>query len=146
MVKALAEPAPHALDAEHRCAVVRTLWAHMQARDWPAARAAYASDATMAWPCSGERFLDADAIVRVNAIYPEGWTLRIVEVAALADGRVYSVIEVTQGGQRYFANSIFCFAGGAIARVEEYWATVETAPAWRTAAAIGAYQRTEASA
>jgi GNAT superfamily N-acetyltransferase len=146
MVRALAEPAPQAQDFEHRCALVRTLWAHVQARDWAAMRAAFASDAAMAWPCSGERLLDADAIVRVNSIYPEGWTLRVVEVAALADGRVHSVVEVTHGAQRFFGNSRFRFSGAAIAQAEEYWATVEPPPAWRTAAAIGAYERMEAIA
>ncbi|MDP1692788.1 MAG: GNAT family N-acetyltransferase [Burkholderiaceae bacterium] len=83
----------------------------------------------------------------VDEVQWAGKTYRsVLMVAALADGRVHSVIEITQGGQRFFANSIFFFVGGMIARVEEYWATVETAPAWRTAAAIGAYQRTEASA
>ena len=146
MVKALAAPAPHAQDVEHCCALVRTLWAHVQARDWPAVRAMYADAATMDWPCTGERFIDADAIVRVNAIYPEGWTLRVVEVAALADGRVHSVVEVSHGAQRYFANSRLRFSGAAIAQAEEYWATVEPPPAWRTAAAIGAYEHMEANA
>jgi GNAT superfamily N-acetyltransferase len=141
MRKALVEPAPSVADAEHHCALVRTLWADVQARDWAALRARYADTATMRWPCSGEAFLDADAIVRVNAIYPEGWTLRIVEVNALADGRVHSVIEITQDDSRFLANSIFRFDAGRVAEVEEYWATVEPPPAWRTAAAIGAYQR-----
>ena len=141
---AAAAPTPH--DAEHRCAVVRTLWAHMQARDWAAARAMYADAATMHWPCSGERFLDADAIVRVNAIYPEGWSLRVVAVDALADGRVRSVVEVTQPPQRFFANSTFRFDATQVAEVEEYWATAQAAPAWRNAAALGAYQRTDATA
>ena len=146
MVKPLATPAPHALDAEHRCARVRALWAHVQARDWAAMRAVFADAATMAWPCSGERLLDADAIVRVNAIYPEGWTVRIVEVGAMADGRVHSVVEVRHGTQRFFGNSLYRFAGTQIAQVDEYWATVEPPPGWRTAATIGAYQRMEATA
>ena len=140
MRKALAEPAPHAQDPEHRCALVRTLWANVQARDWPALRAMYCDAATMHWPCSGERFLDADAIVRVNAIYPEGWSVRIVSVDALADGRVHSVVEVTHAAKRFFANSIFRFDGARVAAVEEYWAGVEPPPAWRNASAIGAYQ------
>jgi GNAT superfamily N-acetyltransferase len=146
MLKALAEPAPHALDAEQRCALVRTLWAHVQARDWAAMRAAFIPEAVMSWPCSGERFLDADAIVRVNAIYPEGWQVRVIEVAALADGRAHSAVEVTQGAQRFFANSLYRFNGARIAQIEEYWATAEPPPAWRTAAAIGAYQRTPTAA
>ena len=119
------------------------MWAHVQARDWASMRAAFSADAVMAWPCSGERFLDADAIVRVNAIYPEGWTVQVHEVAALADGRVHSVVEVRHGAQRFFANSRYRFAGTTIAQAEEYWASVEPAPAWRSAAVIGAYEREE---
>ena len=142
MLKPLAEPAPHADDNEHRCALVRTLWAHVQARDWVAMRAAFASDAVMDWPCTGERLLDADAIVCANAIYPEGWQIRIVAVDALADGRAHSVVEVTHPPQRFFANSTFRFVGSQVAAAEEYWATVQTPPEWRNAATIGAYERT----
>lgn len=146
MVKALAEPAPHALDLEHRCALIRTLWAHVQARDWAAMRATFAADAVMAWPCSGERFLDADAIVRVNSIYPEGWAVHVHEVAALADGRVHSLVEVRHDAERFFANTVYRFQDTLISRADEYWASVEPPPAWRTAAAIGAYERTKATA
>jgi hypothetical protein len=145
MLKALADPAPQAQDFEHRCALVRTLWAHVQARDWPALRALLADSATMHWPCSGERFLDADAIVRVNAIYPEGWALQVVDVAALADGRVHSVVEVTHGAERFFGTSRFRFHAGRVAEVDEYWASAGPPPAWRNAATIGAYQRTGAA-
>ena len=130
-------------DPIERCALVRTLWGYTQARDWAALRAVLRSDAKMRWPCSDEAFLDADAIVRVNAIYPEGWQICIVSVDALLDGRVLSVVEVRHGVQRFFANSVFRFDGAQIAEVEEYWAAVEPPPAWRTAASIGAYQRTD---
>jgi len=109
-VTAAAAAAPTAPDLERRCAPVRTLWAHLQARDWLTARAMvnFAAD-------------------------------------ALADGRVHSVVEVTQAAQRFFANSRFRFdAALRIVEVEEYWATVESPPAWRSAAAIGAYQHTAA--
>ena len=141
MLKPLAEPAPHADDNEHRSALVRTLWAHVQARDWPAMRAAFASEAVMDWPCTGERLLDADAIVRVNAIYPEGWHVRVVAVDALADGRVHSIVEVTHPPHRFFANSTFRFVGRQIVRAEEYWACVQSPPDWRNAATIGTYER-----
>lgn len=142
MQKALAEPAPHPQDQEHRSALVRTLWADVHARDWAALRVRYTDDATMCWPCTGEAFLDADAIVRVNALYPEGWALRVVAVNALADGRVHSVIEVRHGAERFLANSLFRFDAGRVAEVEEYWATALPPPDWRNPAAIGAYQRT----
>ena len=66
----------------------------------------------------------------------------MVEVSPLADGRVLSVIEVTQDGVVYFATSLFGFdARGLIRANTEYWATCEEPPEWRTAAAIGAYRR-----
>ena len=141
MLKALTEPAVSADDNEHRCALVRTLWAHMQARDWAAVRAAFADAAVMDWPCTGERLLDADAIVRANATYPEGWQIRVVDVDALADGRVRSVVEVVHPPQRFFASSTFRLAGAEVVEAEEYWATCEPPPAWRNAASIGAYER-----
>ena len=126
----------------HRRDHVEALWTRFEARDWIGARRLFAEGATLTWHASGERMLDADAIIRVNAIYPEGWTIRIVEINPLLDGRVHSVVEVSHGTQRFLANSLFVFdAEGLIAQVDEYFATVEAPPAWRTSKAIGAYDR-----
>jgi GNAT superfamily N-acetyltransferase len=122
-------------------ALIGALWARMQARDWIGARRLYADDGVMHWPTSGERFGNAEAIVRVNETYPEGWSLRVVDVAALADGRVLSVVEVRQPPQRFFATSLFTLRDSLITQVDEYWATVEPPAQWRTAAALGAYER-----
>jgi GNAT superfamily N-acetyltransferase len=139
MVKPLVGAAPGTADAEHRCALVRALWAHVQARDWGAMRAAFADHAVMHWPVTGERLEGADLIVRINAEYPEGWAIELKSVEALADGpRVHSVVEVPHDGQRYFANSCFRFDGPHIAEVVEYWAAAEAPPAWRTPARFGA--------
>ncbi len=95
----------------------------------------------MIWPASGERFFDADAVIRVNSVYPEGWALRAVEINALVDGRVHSVIEVRHGRARFLANSLFHFDGALIDGIDEYWASAEAPPAWRDAATLGAYER-----
>jgi ketosteroid isomerase-like protein len=138
MVKPLAAAAPpSADDAEHRCASVRALWAHVQARDWAGMRACFTDDATMAWPCTAERFEGAELIVRVNAEYPEGWTIRQRAVDAMADGRVHSLVEVIQPPQRFFAHSRFTFRGERIASVVEHWSQLEAPPAWRTAERMG---------
>lgn len=137
MVKPLVGPQPTDRDPEHRCALVTALWAHVQARDWAAMRAAYVDEATMDWPVSGERFDGADLIVRVNAAYPEGWAIELKAVDPLADGRVLSTVEVPHGDQRYFAQSRFGFDGTRIAAVEEHWATSEAPPAWRNAERLG---------
>jgi GNAT superfamily N-acetyltransferase len=143
MVKPLVEagPAPHDDDAEHHAAIVRTLWASFEARDWASARTLFADAAHMHWLASGEHLDDADAIIRVNAIYPEGWAITVHEVTGMADGRVHSLVQVDQDGERYFAHSLWRFAAGRIADVHETWATAVAPPAWRTAAAIGAYRQ-----
>lgn len=141
MVKALGEPAVTDHDPAHRVAVVRALWADFQARDWPAARARLADHAQLYWRASGEHLLDADAWIRVNAIYPEGWTLHIHQVTPLADGRVHSLIEVRQAGQAFIAHTLWRFEGTVIVHADETFATAEAPPAWRTAEAIGAYRR-----
>jgi len=141
MVKPLAEPAPHADDAEHHAAIVRALWASFEARDWAAARKLFNDDAQAHWFASGEHLLDADAIIRVNAIYPEGWAIDVREVTCMADGRVHSMVVVTQDGQRHIGHALWRFAHGRIAHVHETWAMAEAPPDWRTAEAIGAYRR-----
>jgi GNAT superfamily N-acetyltransferase len=142
MVKALAGTVPGIDDHEHRCALVHALWAHVQARDWAAMQAAFTADATMEWPCTAERLVGAALIVRVNAEYPEGWTIRVHAVDALADGRVHSVVEVVHPPHRFFAHSRFTFDGQHIASAIEHWGQFEAPPAWRTAEAFGpGYQR-----
>ena len=141
MVKPLAAPAPADTDAAHHVATVRALWASFQARDWAAARRFLADDATLFWRASGEQLLDADAIIRVQVIYPEGWTLRVVEVTLMADGRVHSLVEVRHGDACFLAHTLWRFRGALVVQADETWATWEAPPAWRTAQAIGAYRR-----
>jgi GNAT superfamily N-acetyltransferase len=137
LVKPLHGAAPTSGDADHRCALVRALWAHVQARDWAAMRAAFADDAVMHWPVTRERFEGADAIVRVNAVYPEGWQVAVRAVDALADGRVHALVEVTQDGVTHFNHTRCAFRGTRITEATEHWASGDAPPAWRTAAAIG---------
>jgi hypothetical protein len=126
---------------QDRCAAVERLWRAFEGRDWLDARGVLVDRCTMTWHTSGERFLDADAVIRVNAVYPEGWALRVVEINALDDGRVHSVIEVRHAPARFLANSLFHFDGALIDSIDEYWATAEVPPAWRDAAPLGAHER-----
>jgi GNAT superfamily N-acetyltransferase len=141
MVKPLSETPPSVDDIEHRCAIVRCFLACYQARDWSGARTCLNDAAHMVWLTSGEAFDNADAIIAVNAHYPEGWQLQVHQVDALATGEVISLIEVRQGDQRFFANSRYTFADGRIARLQECWGTWEAPPAWRNAETLGAYRR-----
>ncbi len=142
MVKPLGPSVPSPHDVEHRCARVRTHWAHVQARDWVAMRAGLEAHATMHWPSTRERFLDADAIVKINALYPEGWTLHVDSVNALADDRVMSDVRVAHESQMFLAGSVFSLdAQGLITAIREQWSQVEPPPTWRTGAVLGAYSQ-----
>ena len=129
------------MNLSHPTDVVRALWARFQARDWTGARALLRDDAKLHWITSGEHLDDADAVIRVQAIYPEGWTLQVIAVDELVNGDVHSIVEVRHHGQRFFANSRFQFDGLLIREIAEYWGTFEAPPDWRTAEAIGAYHR-----
>lgn len=120
---------------------VRALWTHFQSRDWRAARALLHDSASMHWLSSGEHFDDADAIVQVQRIYPEGWTIHVIAVDEMKNGDVHSVVEVSHPPLRFIAHSRFQLDAGRIRRITETWATFEAPPAWRTAEAIGAYRR-----
>ena len=122
-------------------AVLRALWAAVQARDWPALRALLADDLQAHWWTSGERFVGADAFVAAQARYPEGWTVHVVEAVRLDDGRVMSVVRVDHPPQHFYATTIARVDDGRIAGIDEYWATVEAPPTWRTPAELPGLQR-----
>lgn len=122
---------------------VRALWAALQARDWAAARARMDPKLQATWWTSGERFTGADALVAVNARYPEGWTIHLVEVARLEDGRVLSLARIDHPPNVFFATSLFRVDDGLITAVDEYWATVEPPPAWREAGSIPGRSRVD---
>ncbi len=111
--------------------LVRRYWSLIQARRWADVRALLATDAQCLWPVTRERFAGAAAIAHVNAVYPEGWVIRLLELNALADGRVHSLVRVDQGVASFYANSFFTFTAERIAAIEEFWADVQPPPAWR---------------
>jgi len=113
------------------CELVRRLWALFQERRWAEAQALLAPDAHCDWPCTRERFLGAQAVIGVNATYPEGWSIHLLELQAMPDGRVHSLVRVDHGGAQFYANSFFVVAEGQIQSIHEYWADVQEAPAWR---------------
>ena len=111
---------------------VRQFWAALQARDWAAARVLLLDDLQAVWWTSGERLCGADTLIDVNKHYPEGWTIQLLEVEHLQDGRVMSLARVDHPPQRFFATSFFRVDDGRIAGIDEYWATVEAPRPWRT--------------
>ena len=112
--------------------VAQTLWRHFQARDWTAARRLLHDDALAHWWATGETLNGADTIIAVNAEYPEGWKIMLLQAAPLADGRVWTQTCVDHPPQVFLANSVFRVRDGLIRQLDETWATRETPPAWRT--------------
>jgi GNAT superfamily N-acetyltransferase len=121
--------------------VVRTLWTCFEARDWAGARALLHDDAELIWWASGEKLVGADAIIRANAIYPEGWTLHLTQITLLQDGRVLSMLRVDHPPACFLAHSILHVRQGRIAGGEELWATCEEAPVWRDERSVPGLQR-----
>lgn len=111
--------------------IAAQLFLAYQDRDWERARRLLCDDAVMLWHCSGECFRGAEAIVHVNRVYPEGWSIRLLQDNLLTDGRWHVVAQVDHGAARFFANSLFTLEHGLISQIEEYWASAEAPPAWR---------------
>jgi ketosteroid isomerase-like protein len=113
--------------------VVRQLWARIQARDWAGYADLLADEVVMDWPATAERFVGRSDLVRVNADYPEGWSIHVRRV--LGDGDlVASEVDVPHPGLGTFAAaSFFRVQDGLVKSVREYWVTVggEAAPDWR---------------
>lgn len=112
-------------------AQVHRFWALIEVRRWDEVRALLSPRAQCFWWATRERFDGAEAIVHVNAVYPEGWAIHLLECNALADERVHSLVRVDQSGASFYANSFFALDGGLIARLDEYWSDVQVAPIWR---------------
>ena len=127
--------------SEASVALVRSLWDRFERRDWTGARRLLADDAIMTWICTAERFRGGDAVIAVNAAYPEGWSIHLLDCAALADGRILSLIRVEHPPQAFFATSLFRLEHGRVAEIEEYWATAEPPPSWRTDGQLPGYER-----
>jgi GNAT superfamily N-acetyltransferase/ketosteroid isomerase-like protein len=112
--------------------VVRELWARFQARDWVGARQLVRDDVCVDWWASGEIIRGGGAFIAVQAEYPEGWTIHLLQLMALADGRVLSMARVEHPPGNFLVHSIVRVRDGRIAHGEELWATCEAPPAWRT--------------
>ncbi len=120
---------------------VRALWQAFQARDWPRAQALLHPQLQAVWWTSGERFASAEGFIQAQSRYPEGWTIRLIELSALPDGRVLSVVRVDHPPAQFFATSFFRIDDGLILGVDEYWASAEPPPDWRVQLALPGWQR-----
>ncbi|MFD9438127.1 nuclear transport factor 2 family protein [Streptomyces sp. NPDC060006] len=111
------------------------LWNRVQARDWTGVGELLADDVVVEWPISGERIVGRENYVRVNAEYPEGWTIKVLRI--LVDGdEVVSEVEVPHETMGVFRVAAFWTVNeGRVVRGREYWTELgsEPAPEWRAA-------------
>ncbi|MFF0103858.1 nuclear transport factor 2 family protein [Streptomyces hirsutus] len=113
--------------------IVRMLWDRMQDRDWTGVGKLLAADVVVEWPVSGERILGRDNYVRVNAEYPEGWSIDVLRIVSSGD-EVVSEVEVphaTMGVHR--VASFWTVRNDLIVGGREYWTKLgaDPSPAWR---------------
>jgi GNAT superfamily N-acetyltransferase len=111
--------------------VVRDLWALIQARQWMAVRLLLHDNMQVQWWATGETLVGADTFIAVQAMYPEGWTVHLLDVRALQDGRVQTFAHVVHPPRHHLAQSTFRVRNGLIVAGNELWATCEAPPAWR---------------
>ncbi|WP_137939125.1 nuclear transport factor 2 family protein [Chitinivorax sp. B] len=121
--------------------IVFELWRNIQNRDWVAAKLLLSPDVEMRWWSTGECFEGSDAVIHVNQVYPEGWTIIVQELNGLPDGRVHSLVRVDHAGHGvFYANSFFVLHKNLICRIDEYWSQLEEPPAWRRAQTLPGYR------
>ncbi|MFC9319130.1 nuclear transport factor 2 family protein [Streptomyces nigra] len=112
---------------------VQLLWDRMQARDWAGVGALLADDVTVDWPVSGERIRGRENYVRVNAEYPEGWSIRVLRIVASGD-EVVSEVEVPHDSMGiHRVASFWRVRDGLITEGREYWTELgaDPSPEWR---------------
>ncbi|WBC14981.1 nuclear transport factor 2 family protein [Micromonospora sp. WMMA1998] len=113
--------------------VVQELWDRMQARNWVGLGELLADDLVVEWPVSAERIVGRDNYVRVNAEYPEGWSIRVLRIVA-DGGSVVSEVEVPHDAVGlHRVASFWTVRDGRVIDGREYWTCPgsDPAPAWR---------------
>jgi ketosteroid isomerase-like protein len=112
--------------------VVESFWAAMAANDWDAAAGLFADDATIEWPCSGERFASPAAWAEVQRRYPAAGRWRFDVHRLVIEGDVaVSEATVSDGEQEARVIAFSEVDGDRIARQVEYWPEAYEPPAWR---------------
>ncbi|WP_406864922.1 nuclear transport factor 2 family protein [Streptomyces sp. HUAS MG47] len=112
---------------------IELLWSRIQARDWSGVGELLADDLVVEWPVSAERIRGRENFIRVNAEYPEGWSIKVLRIVASGND-VVSEVEVPHETMGVFrVASFWTVCDGLVARGCEYWTERGEAPspAWR---------------
>ena len=115
--------------------IVRTLWDRVQARDWTGLGDLLAEDLVVEWPVSAERIVGRENYVRINAEYPEGWSIHVLRIVADGDTAVSEVEVPHEKMGVYRAVSFWTVRDGRIVHAREYWTQpgADPSPPWRAA-------------
>jgi SnoaL-like domain len=113
--------------------LVRHLWELIEGRRWPEAGALLADDLAIDWPHTGEKIRGRDDYIAINAHYPEGWRIEILQVVATGEQVAIEVrVPHESLGISYLA-AFYVVIEGQIRRGTEYWVDERSqpAPGWR---------------
>lgn len=111
--------------------VVRAFFESMEARDWLGAEKLLSPSVHVEFTETGERF-DGPNFLAMNAAYPEGWSIEVVETISTQD-RVAAQVRVAHGDDVFWCSGFYTVTDGVIATGVEHWVTERSqpAPAWR---------------
>lgn len=111
--------------------VVRQFFELMEARDWEAAGRLLSPDAVIEFSATGERFV-GPAFLKMNAAYPEGWSIQMVETLAHGD-RVAAQVRVVHGEDVFWCAGFYSVGDEVITAGVEHWVTegADPPPGWR---------------
>lgn len=113
--------------------LITRVWACIDRRDWPGLGELLHEDVLLEYPVTGEAFRGRDAVVAINAEYPEGWSVRVLRVIANGED-VASEVEVPLAEVGVFrVASFWTVRADQVVHAREYWTSlgVEEGPAWR---------------
>ena len=101
-------------------AVLRELWARIDAQDWEGLAGLLDPGLTAHYTHTGENF-SPDELVRLNREYPGRWHVDVEDVVGEGD-RAVSRARVSDGTQTHHVASFATVRGGLVTELVEVWA------------------------
>jgi ketosteroid isomerase-like protein len=101
--------------------VVSELWSRIQARDWDGVGELLADDLVVDWPNAGLRIRSRANFVEFNRIYPEGWSIEVLQVVEEGSTAISEVRVPHPTVGPHYALSFWEVENGRIVRGREYW-------------------------
>lgn len=105
----------------------------MGAKDWASVKETLAGDVEVFWPATREVIRGRQNVVAVNAEYPTGWSIEVLNVYSAGEV-IVSEVQVPQEGVGVFrVVSLWTVVDNLIVSGREYWIAYggDDVPAWR---------------